>query len=201
MSGFRVERLAPAHAGAFLALFDRSFGDNPDWGGCYCRYYDSPETPWDSGAAASARHRAEAAERIAAGLQTGFLAFPGSGDTPVAWLNAGPAAGFSNPRGFNGAAGAWVMCFVVEPSWRGRGAAAALMAGALEAFRTDGVRSVEGWPLPHGARDSGTAAGAAAAAAAASDGYKGPLQLFERHGFRPVGEGPHGRLHVRLELA
>ena len=43
-----VRPLAPALAGDFLALFDGAFPDNPDWRGCYCRFYHVPETPWDS---------------------------------------------------------------------------------------------------------------------------------------------------------
>jgi GNAT superfamily N-acetyltransferase len=193
-AGIAVVRLSPALAGDFVALFDRAFPDNPDWSGCYCRYYHSAEEPWDSTPATAARHRAEAAEAIGAGLQTGFLAYvdgPGSTGAAVGWLNAGARTAFTNRRGYEGAADAWAMCFVVDPAWRGRGIAGALLEGALAAFRTDGLRSVEAWPRASRPDDP---------ASFAAGSYKGPRSLYERLGFQVAGEGPHGSLHMRAEL-
>ena len=208
---FAVHRLSPERAGDFLTLFDRAFPDNPDWSGCYCRFYHCPESPWDSTPAAAARHRQDAAQAIAAGLQAGFLAYPaddagrgsegvsrGGGARPAAgavgWLNAGPRAGFSNPRGYDaqgGGADAWAKCFVVAPAWRGQGVAGALLESALAALRSDGVRSIEAFPQ---------AVAPAVAERFAAGSYKGPLSLYERLGFRREAELPHGRLRVRLDL-
>lgn len=151
-AGISVVRLSPALAGDFLALFDRAFPDNPDWSGCYCRFYHSAERPWDSTPAAAARHRAEAAEAIAAGLQTGVLAYATEGD-----------------------ADAWAMCFVIDPAWRGRGVAGALLEGALAALRSDGLRTIEAWP--RAARPDDPASFTAGSC-----------------------KGPHGALRMRAEL-
>ena len=186
-----VEPLVPALAGAFLALFDRAFPDSPDWSGCYCLFYHCPESPWDSSPAVAARHRAAMAERIEAGSQRGFLAI--ADDHAVGWLNAGPRAGFSNPRGYAGEADAWAMCFVVDPAWRGRGIGTTLLAGALAAFRAEGLRTVEAFPKP-------APAGAAPADAFSTAAYKGPLSTYLKAGFEPVGPGAHGTVVVRATL-
>lgn len=196
-----VVALTPALAGDFLALFDRAFPDNPGWSGCYCRFYQLPETPWDSSPAASERHRADAAAAIAAGQQPGFLAYAGGapgrpGARAVGWLSAGPVAAYANPRGYDeksGGAEAWTTCFVVEPPARGQGVADALLRAALADFRARGIASVEAFSAP--AREPG-----AAEQPAASSGYKGTLAMYLRHGFRVEAEVPGGRVRMRVEL-
>ena len=199
MAPVRVQPLVPALAGEFLALFDRAFPDNPDWSGCYCLYYHCAESPWESTPARAAAHRATMAERIEAGLQRGFLAT--AGGRAVGWLNAGPRQGYSNPRGYEGDADAWAMCFVVDPAWRGRGVGTALLAGALAAFRAKRLRAVEAFPRP--APTTGAPAGTAGATPAddfATTAYKGPLSTYLKAGFEPVGPGAHGTVVVRATL-
>ena len=195
MAPLRVQPLVPALAGDFLALFDRAFPDNPDWSGCYCLYYHCAESPWESSPALAAAHRSAMAERIAAGLQRGFLAT--AGGHAVGWLNAGPREGYSNPRGYAGDADAWAMCFVVDPAWRGRGVGTALLAGALTAFRAEGLRTVEAFPKPAPAADAPDGGPARDFATAA---YKGPLSTYLKAGFKPARDGAHGAVVVRATL-
>ena len=196
-----VVPIAPALAGDFLALFDRAFPDNPDWSGCYCRFYHSGEATWSSAPEAAARHRAEAAEAIAAGLQPGFLAFAGGGAgapgaRAVGWLSAGPVAAYGARRGYDactGGADAWTTCFVVEPPARGQGVAEALLHGALAAFREQGLRSVEAFPQKApGPR--------AKPRDVTTDSYKGTLGMYLRQGFAIEGPAQHKRVRVRLDL-
>ncbi len=195
MAPVRVQPLEPALAGDFLALFDRAFPDNPDWSGCYCLYYHGPNSPGESSPATAAAHRATMAERIAAGLQRGFLAT--ADGRAVGWLNARPREGYSNPRDYVGEADAWAMCFVVDPAWRGRGVSTALLAEALAAFRAEGLRTVEAFAKPAPSADSppdGLERDFATAA------YKGPLSTYLKAGFEPVGPGAHGTIVLRATL-
>ena len=182
-----VERVTPARRDDFLRFFDHergpAFADNPEWAKCYCHFYHVPKAiAWKrlDGVA----NRTAMTARIEAAEMDGFLAY--SADEVVGWLNAQPLTrlphcfarmGIAPPR--QEAAPectAAIVCFVIAPSWRHRGVARALLAGALASFEARGIRVVDAFPFKSG--DS----------TAASDHYHGPLSLFRDAGFEVLAE-------------
>ncbi len=191
-SAIEVRRLGPDTLPDFLSLFDgEAFTDNPYWSGCYCMFYETPGDDWDAGATGAPGHRAAKIERVREGRTRGFVAYAdGKG---VGWLNAAPREGYANLRSFSSvddgtAKVGLLMCFVVAPSFRGRGVATALLDAACDAFRAEGLAYAEGYPpivpprtqpfeMPWSAHN-----------------YHGPLAMYEKAGFQRVRD--EGRFAV-----
>jgi len=177
-----VLRLTPARRDDFLRFFDHergpAFADNPEWAKCYCHYYHVPKAiNWPG--LDGATNRAAMTARIEASEMDGFLAY--SGDEVVGWLNAQPRTKLPHcmarlgipppPLDVPAEFATYIVCFVIAPSWRRRGVARALLAGALESFRARGIRVVDAFPFNAGASTT------------ASHHYHGPPSLFREAGF------------------
>ncbi len=178
----RVERLDPRRRDDYLRFFDHeqgaAFADNPDWAKCYCHFFHVPAS-LDWGAFDAGANRTAIAARIEVGEMDGFLAY--AGDEVVGWLNAQPLNKLPHCWGRLGIAAppvdvapadlAAIVCFVIAPSWRRRGVARALLAGAVRSLAARGIRRVYAFPreVPDGA--------------AASAHYQGPEALFREAGF------------------
>jgi GNAT superfamily N-acetyltransferase len=82
-----------------------------------------------------------------------------------------------------------VTCFIVTKAARGQGVAHDLLAAAIETARAGGARQVVGYPVDPAVRPKGPA------------GLNvGTLSMFERAGFRVLGERDSGRPVVALDL-
>lgn len=176
----RIVELAPEFADDYLALFDAAFRDNPGWDGCYCAFYDAPAgQPFDP-AVDAVQHRADRVARIRSGIARGLLAYVD--DRPVGWCNVGPRSSIPNLRRYAEAVEdqdddpAVVMCFVIDPEFRGRGVATALLHEAVRAAQRWGCPWVEGYPAKPDADTAGLAWTAAF--------YKGTQAMYESAGFR-----------------
>lgn len=168
----------------YLALFDRSFADNPQWAGCYCGFHDDVSgRPWEA-AAEAAEHRSQREARIRAGKARGLLAYH-DGDA-VGWCYVAPRSEIANLR-FAVAAvqepdsdPAVIMCFVIDPQYRGRGVATALLSGAIEASARWGVPWLEGYPADTAPNPDGEPFTTRA--------YTGPASMYRKAGFDLVRE-------------
>jgi GNAT superfamily N-acetyltransferase len=190
-----VVALTPEHVDDYFALFDDAFREFPEWGGCYCAFYDAaPGQPFDNDVDA-AQHREDRAGRIRSGQARGLLAYLDG--RPVGWCNVAPRSEVPNLRKFAEAIEdpaddpAVIMCFVVHPDHRGTGVASALVQGAIEAAREWGSPWLEAYPVRPDVDLDGLPSAAAF--------YKGPLSMYERAGFDVV-RGLGSWLVVRHDL-
>jgi hypothetical protein len=114
-----VRELKPELLSDYLIFFDKAFSDFPDWAGCYCGFYDTPDSDWDDSANAGPEHRTAKSHRISSGSAHGLLAY--LDDKPVGWCNAQPRRNFVNMRLYKVAITdpeepvGFIMCFLVNP--------------------------------------------------------------------------------------
>ena len=183
----QVRALTPGSCPDFLKFFDgTAFSDNPKWSSCYCQcfYEDHRVVKWSERTAPE--NRARACERIDGGLMQGTCIF---GRYPVGWCNAAPRtllhALNDEPIRDAEQVGA-IICFLVEPSHRGRGVARQLLEAACDGLRRQGLLVAEGNPR--------TATDSAAA------NHFGPLRLYLSAGFSVYREDDDGSVYVRRTL-
>jgi GNAT superfamily N-acetyltransferase len=172
----------------FLRFFDGSaFSDNPKWSSCYCQcfYEDHAVVKWAERTAPE--NRALACDRIQRQAMQGYLAFIGS--TPVGWCNAAPRkllhALDAEPAPDAEHTGT-ILCFLVEPSHRGRGISRQLLEAACDGLRAQGLKVAEANPRP--------------AATSAAENHFGPLALYLSAGFAVHREDEDGSVWVRRAL-
>lgn len=152
----------------FAALFEARGAPHYCWCTPY-RFRDTPDM--------SKLDKRQAMHRmVQGGTPIGVLAY--DGDTPVGWCSVAPRESYlklersrSMPRVSDEPT--WtVLCFFVQRSHRGAGAARALLAGALDAARQHGARVVEGYPYD---------------TAGISSTHRGTSRLFRALGFERKG--------------
>jgi len=184
----QVKQLSPELLPDFLTFFDgTAFSDNPRWSSCYCQCYyeDHSVVIWSERMAS--QNRALACERINGRSMQGYLAY--SDGAPVGWCNAAPRrllrALDDEPIPDAGHVGT-IICFLVEPSHRGRGVARALLEAACEGLREQGLRIAEGNPRVD--------------ATSASANHFGPLNLYLTAGFAVHRQDDDGSVYVRKAL-
>jgi GNAT superfamily N-acetyltransferase len=184
----QTRALSPGLLPDFLAFFDgTAFSDNPKWSSCYCQcfYEDHSVVKWAERTAP--QNRARACERIEGRLMQGWLAY--ADGVPVGWCNAAPRpllrALDDEPIADAEQVGA-IVCFLVEPSQRGRGIARQLLDAACEGLRKQGLRFAEANPRT----DSTSAA----------ENHFGPLGLYLSAGFSVHREDEDGSVYVRRAL-
>jgi len=184
----QVRALTPELLPDFLKYFDgTAFSDNPKWSSCYCQcfYEDHRVVKWSERTALE--NRARACERIGGGLMQGYLAYLDG--APVGWCNAAPRkllrALDDEPIPDAEQVGT-IICFLVEPSHRGRGVARQLLEAACDGLRLQGLCIAEANPR--------TESGSAAA------NHFGPLSLYLSAGFSVFREEDDGSVYVRRTL-
>jgi GNAT superfamily N-acetyltransferase len=117
----------------------------------------------------------------------GYLAYMEG--TPVGWCNAAPRnllhALDDEPTPDSEQIGA-IICFLVEPSYRGRGVARQLLEAACEGLRKQGLRIAEANPRT--------------ASTSPAENHFGPLDLYTSAGFTVHREDADGSVYVRRPL-
>jgi len=183
-----VRPLTAARLADFLAFFDGdAFADNPKWASCFCQcfYEDHSKLHWNSRTAAE--NRAAACRRIGEGTMQGFLAYREG--RVVGWCNAAPRpllhALDSEPIP-DGAHAGTILCFLVTPAARGSGIATALLRGACDGLRVQGLRYVDANPRPD--------------ATGVGENHYGPLRMYLAAGFSVRRADDDGSVWVRLAL-
>ncbi len=184
----QVRALSPETLSDFLRFFDgTAFSDNPRWSSCYCQcfYEDHATVKWSERTASE--NRAFACERVQGQSMKGYLAY--CEGTPVGWCNAAPRdllrALDDEPTPDAEQVGA-IICFLVEPSYRGRGVARQLLEAACEGLREQGLRIAEANPRT--------------TSVSAAENHFGPLSLYLSAGFKVHREDGDGSVYVRRNL-
>lgn len=172
MTALRIERFRPRLEGDFRTLH----ADRNDAGWCHCVAWWVPT--WDGwGERTSAENAALRKSLCNAGEYDGLLAY--DGHEPVGWCQVGPRDRLTKLLAqleLDPDPTVWaVTCFLVAPSHRRRGVAAALLRSAVDAAREAGASRIESYPGHH-ASDPGEL-------------WTGPMGLFAAAGFELAREG------------
>lgn len=183
-----IKPLVPPLQQDFLRFFDGSaFSDNPKWSSYYCQcfYEDHSVVKWSERTAL--QNRSMACQRIQNQSMQGYLAY--SDGVPVGWCNAAPRnllhALDNEPVADAQVVGTFV-CFLVEPSHRGRGVARQLLEAACDGLRRQGLRVAEANP-----RTTSTNA---------AENHFDPLKMYLNAGFTVHRQDEDGSVWVRLAL-
>ena len=183
-----VRTLSPGLLPDFLRFFDgTAFSDNPKWSSCYCQcfYEDHSVVKWAERTAV--QNRAIACERIRGGLMQGYLAYVDG--APVGWCNAAPRTmihALDDEPIPDAEHVGFIVCFLVDPAFRGRGVARQLLEAACEGLRSQGLRVAEGNPRT--------------AATTHAENHFGPLSLYLSAGFTVHRTDDDGSVFVRRAL-
>lgn len=167
-----VEIARPAHAESVVALFDRC--DAP----CFCQYFQYPgdNRDWQMRCGADREANARAlVEQLTAGELRAFVAI--GEEKVIGWLRLEKPERLTKRyqgrlyRGlpcFEGQRGRVmsVVCFLVDPAFRGQGVARKLLEAALAWGQVEGLSSLEAFP--RGATD-----------VTEEEQWTGPMGLYE----------------------
>jgi len=159
----------------------RFLGDESQGRGfCFCTAWWVPTwEEWKTRTAAE--NRALRESLLANGERDGYLLLEGG--AAVGWCQAGPRDRLPKLLAQYGLAPDpavhAITCFEIAPAHRGRGAAAQLLAGALNDMRAGGVARVQGFPRCGASLEPGAA-------------WTGPEALFRSAGFREVSRAERG---------
>jgi GNAT superfamily N-acetyltransferase len=170
----------PRHWEDVANLFTRKGprGGTPQTDGCWCRFW----LVWGKAYSEShgAGHRRALREEVRRGAATALLAY--ADGPPVGWCRLGPHETFERLERSAKLIrvddqDVWsIVCFYVHPTAKRQGVATALLDGALDHARRQGVRLVEAYPVREGHMNI--------------DAYTGYLPMFLDAGFevvRPAG--------------
>lgn len=194
-SRLTVVPLTPERLDDFLAFFETALPEE-EWGyRCYCAAFCGKDNCSEEGMEKPEVRREAAIRYIREGTLCGYLAY--EGDTVVGWCSANDRNASRKCFGVRWILGGElseteekamsVFCFEVAPAFRGRHVATALLEHLIEDARASGCKFVEGYPL----RESPEAV---------TENYSGHIALYEKHGFRPIGETPNGHTVMRKML-
>ncbi len=183
MSNLEIRELSPALLDDWLGFFDHdAFADFPWWSGCFCTFFNDPQHDGDSSPATIPVRRPKAVELVRSGRTQGLLAY--ADGKMIGWCNAAPRESYVAPRRIAQAiddpterVGSTV-CFIVTPSYRGKGVASTLIDAACETFRRQGLTVAEGYPST--APPSGPYADQTPWSA---HNYCGPLSMYLKAGY------------------
>jgi GNAT superfamily N-acetyltransferase len=147
-------------------------------GWCYCVAWWVPD--WEGfGDRTATQNRTLREDLFRRGEHDGYLARVGG--RPVGWCQVGlrdRLVKLVRQMGLDPSPGTYaITCFQVVPRHRRSGVASSLLAGVLEDLRSRGARRVEAYPR----RGEHLAPG---------ELWTGPLEMYERQGFSPVGGDP-----------
>jgi GNAT superfamily N-acetyltransferase len=181
---WQVQPLSKVTLEAYLDLFDnRAFANTPQWSGCYCQYYLAPAGTAASSPDQAPMNREQACSRLEAGTFSGYLAF--DGEKAIGWCAAGPANQYQLlPPETEGKAR--IPCFVIDPAYRGKGVATALLKFAIDDLRARGFATIQAAPAAESTDQEGN--------------YHGPKAMYLKAGFVEGPMMPNGQQIVELEL-
>jgi len=171
MPGFRVMPLDEATWPDFAALVERH---NGVWGGCWCMAFHAEGVGRSK---PPAQNRAEKEQRVRDGRAHAALVYDGA--DCIGWCQFGPTEELpriKHQRAYEAGLAElpdWrITCFFVDKARRGRGVAAAALAGALREIARLGGGTVESYPEDTAGRS-----------VSSSFLHNGTVAMFEQQGF------------------
>ena len=173
-----LKRLSVLTLDDFLDYFDhRAFLNDPNWEGCYCQFYLS------NGSEETSDNRALACDRVNSGEMDGYLLY--SAGKVVAWCAAASSLLFPKlPDATDRLAR--ILCFNVDPDYRGQKIAAKMLELILDDLKERGFEAVEAAPSQE---EYG------------SKSYRGSLEMFTKRGFEVITDVGDGFVLVRKYLS
>jgi len=179
------KELSPSTWNDFVKLFQKHGGV---WGGCWCTFFHFAG-PWKE----SKRNKNVKKQLVLNHRAHGVLVY--GEKVPVGWVQFGPRSelpridAMKNYKPINRGEFWRITCFFVDRDHRGRGVARQGLRAALIAMRRHGARLVEAYPIDTRRKKCPP-----------SSLYKGSLGLFERFGFKKVGDLGGNRVIVQKKL-
>lgn len=176
-----IKELSLALREAYLDFFDhRAFSDGNPNGPCYCTSPNMDRGTEEKMIGEFGDDIKGTIRRYAVAMLTeekihGYLAF--DGDVSIGWCNAADRDNYSSfvpeiARRMSCGKTFSIVCFEIDPRYRGKGIATALLNRACNDAKEKGYRAVEGYPMFQSERSYHS--------------YKGPIQLYERAGFSEI---------------
>lgn len=173
--------------------FETLFGTNGACGGCWCyswRLQKGENFKTLKGIGTKKIMKA----KILAGEITGVLAY--DDDKPIGWLSIGRRNEFhriNSARTINcedrDREDLWSMpCFFIHKDYRGQGISSLLVKAGIKIIKQKGGKTIEGYPI-------NTKLNLPAAFV-----WTGLMSIFEKEGFKLVGDSKSSKLRVRKEL-
>lgn len=167
-----IKKLSTEIKEDFLYFFDEvAFSDNEKWSRCYCQcYLEDAGEQWILRSGETNRNAA--IQRIEAGTMSGFIAF--EEDQPVGWCHAGlkkNIKAFAEEPDGNTAV---IICFIIAPAHRRKGISKLLLNHILEAFKADGIQTIEAYPAKDSERSD--------------HNYHGFFKMYQNAGFDIIKE-------------
>jgi GNAT superfamily N-acetyltransferase len=183
-----IRPLSPELKHDFLSFFDgTAFSDNLKWSSCYCQCFYENHTVIKWTDRTATQNRELACERIENQSMQGYLAYVDG--TPIGWCNAAPRSllhALDDELTPDSQKVGTILCFLVEPSHRGRGVARQLLDAACGGLRQQGLLVAEANP-----RTSPTSA---------AENHFGPLSMYLASGFTIQRDDSDGSVWVRRTL-
>lgn len=156
-----------------------SFAHADHWSGCYCRFYhrECSQEHWQK--RNGALNRKEAIEKISSGEMKGYLAYEGA--KIIGWLNANDGKSYvrlkeeMKPVIQDKKVGCTI-CYVIDPEYRRRGVATALLKYAVNDFKKRGYDGMLAIPLEHSGDEKNNPATL----------YRGAVSMYKKQGYREL---------------
>ncbi len=171
MSEIIIRALSPKLLNDYLKFFDNTaFADNPEWASCYCFFPQAPHETCTWKDRTAEENRIAVIKNINEGKINGFLAY--DNNETIGWCNAGPrinmtiSPDYEEPEADKIGS---IVCFIIGKKYRRVGIARLLLKSACEAFKLQGFKFAEGYPIKN-------AEGEAA-------NHHGPLEMYLSEGF------------------
>ncbi|MHA2393339.1 MAG: GNAT family N-acetyltransferase [Promethearchaeota archaeon] len=169
-----IKSLTPNLLDDFLYYFDKvGFADNPEWGGCYCRFYHFEGSIKKWGKRTNEENRQASIELINAGKMNGLLAYVD--DKPIGWCNINPRCNFTkelykyDSRESQSKKIAGIVCFLIAHTHRKKGIARELLRHAIEDYKSKEYDIIESYPRIGELSEAHS--------------YRGPVSLYKSEGF------------------
>ena len=159
----------------------------PEWKGCYCRYYETNGSTDEWKLKLGEENRNEAIQAIKEGYMHGYMAF--EDDQLIGWANAGHwenyprLSAYATP--YANMDTAMIVCFYVDPRYRQKGVMNALLTYALDDLK--GLGYVQVLVMPQ-AKDMSVTT------------YSGSIQWYKSHGFKAL-DTKMGRAILKFDLS
>ncbi len=158
----------------WLYFFEEiGFADNPDWSGCYCRFYHFKGSNKEWEKQSKEENRKASTELIRSGEMHGFLAY--SENKPVGWCNINSRENFAKTLYENDSPDsqekkiAGIVCFLIAHTNRRRGIARELLRYAISYYKDKDYDIIESYPRTGELSDAHS--------------YRGPISLYKSEGF------------------